>query len=183
MNASGTTNTKIILKSGDIKGSVYGGGNNNGAGSSSIVSTINITMDGDCKVSDSIYGGSNAKGTIYGNVTVNLVNGTVTKSVYGGGEGGRVTSGTGQTNGTAVTRNVIVNVGDATNTTSDTSLKIGENVYGGSAFGTVNGDYNSNSTSNYTTTVNVNKGTVTGSVFGGAKGGTVVLHKKMMLFI
>ncbi|MBQ6539094.1 MAG: hypothetical protein IJL76_02325 [Bacilli bacterium] len=172
LNASGTTNTKIILKSGDVKGSVYGGGNNNGAGDSSVVSNINITMDGDCTVSDSIYGGSNAKGTIYGNVNINLVNGTVTKSVYGGGEGGRVTSGTGRTNGTAVTRNVTVNVGDATNTTSATSLKIGENVYGGSAFGTVNGNYNSNSTSNYTTTVNVNKGTVTGSVFGGAKGGT-----------
>ncbi len=164
LEASGTTNTKILLNSGTIQGSVYGGGNNNGAGSSSVVSTVNITMDGNCTVKDSIYGGSKTDGTIYGNTNLNIINGTVTKSVYGGGEGGRYTGH----NGTAVTRNVSVNIGSA----DTTALNIGENVYGGSAFGTVNGNYNSTSTSNYTTTVTVNNGVVTGNVFGGAKGGT-----------
>ena len=167
IESSGTTTTKIFLNGGTIEGSVYGGGNNNGSGSSSVTSTITISMDGNATVDESIYGGSRTAGTIYGNTVLNLVNGTVTKSVYGGGEGGRRNS---SNPGTYVTRNVTVNVGDATNTTA---LTIGQNVYGGSAFGTVNGSSSTNSTTNYTTTVNVNKGTVTGSVFGGAKGGTV----------
>ena len=47
---------------------------------------------------------------------------------------------------------------------------INGNVYGGSAYGTVNGSSSGTSISNYDTVVTVNEGTIISSVFGGGKG-------------
>ena len=167
-SSNSTTNVKI--NNGNIKGSVYGGGNNNGAGRSATTATINIEMNGGT-VDKSIYGGSCAKGIVYGNVNVNIDGGTVKTDVYGGGEGGYSQVGNVTNQGTYVSQNVNVTIG---NNNKSTSPRIEGNVYGGSAFGSVNGTTNNGSaTATYKTNVVVNKGTIVNNVFGGGKGGTV----------
>ena len=167
-SSNSTTNVKI--NNGNIKGSVYGGGNNNGAGRSATTATVNIEMNGGT-VDKSIYGGSCAKGIVYGNVNVNIDGGTVKTDVYGGGEGGYSQVGNVTNQGTYVSQNVNVTIG---NNSKATTPRIEGNVYGGSAFGSVNGTANNGSaTATYKTNVVVNKGTIVNNVFGGGKGGTV----------
>lgn len=152
--ASGQNSTININILGDsvINGSVYGGGNNNGAGSTNYTDNITINQNGGT-VNTAIYGGSNISGTIYGNVTINVVDGTANE-VYGGGEGVN----------TFVRDNVDVVVGS-----SSTNPNI-VNVYGGSAYGTVNATAANAAANNNHTNVTINSGTITGNVFGGAKG-------------
>lgn len=167
--SSGTTNAKLKIKAGTISGSVYGGGNNNGAGTTNVTASIDLEMSGGT-VSGSVYGGSCVKGTIYGSTTVKVTGGTISEDVYGGGEGGYRRVGNTTYDGTYVARNVTVTIGD--NDVS-TTPSISGNVYGGSAYGSVNGTTNNGSaTATYRTTVTVNKGTIVGDVFGGGKGGT-----------
>ena len=164
---SGTTNTKLIIQKGTIKGSVYGGGNNNGSGTTDVTATINLEMNGGT-VEGSVYGGSCTKGTIYGSTTVHVDGGTVKKDVYGGGEGGYQNN---NNPGTFVARDVNVVIGD---TSKSTTPRVEGSVYGGSAFGSVNGTSNTGSaTATYKTNVTVNKGTIVKDVYGGGKGGTV----------
>lgn len=160
---SGTTTTNIWMHGGTVKGSIYGGGNNNGSGSSDIGSTVNIEMTGGI-VNGAVYGGSNEKGTIYGDVNVSIVNGSV-GSVFGGGKGGYIENDNDHP-GTYVTKNVDVTIGS---TSVDPGPTITGEVFGGSAYGTVNGATNSTTVSNYSTNVTVNNGTIN-SVFGGGKG-------------
>jgi hypothetical protein len=155
-SSSTTTYTKINMLGGTVNGSIYGGGNNNGSGTTAITSTINITMNAGT-VKGSIFGGSRTTGTIYGSTNVKINGGNVATDVYGGGEG----------NNTYVSRDSSVVIGDTANTLIPT---IDNSVYGGSAFGTVNGTTHTTTLSTYTTKVTVNKGVITNSVFGGGKG-------------
>ena len=160
--------THIHLLGGDITGSVYGAGNNNGSGngntSGSRVANTKITIDMDGgNVHESIYGGSNEEGIVYGDVLININNGTITGNVYGGGKGGFESN---NSPGTYVSRNVDVNIGND----NTTFLLISGNVYGGSAFGTVNGIAQNEYPNDNYVRVTVNKGTVSGSVFGGGEG-------------
>lgn len=150
-----STNLKVIILDGQIDGNVYAGGNNNGAGSTSILANASVDVYGGT-IGGAVYGGSNVRGTIYGDSTVNIYGGTI-GSVYGGGQG----------NTTYVERNVNVKIGD---TSIDTTPLINDSVYGGSALGTVNNTTGSTAARTYTTNVTVNKGTITGSVFGGGEG-------------
>lgn len=161
INATSST-TSIKLLNGTVYGSIYGGGNNNGSGATNVKSNISITMD-DGLVMGSVYGGSRTKGIVYGSVNVSILGGVINNDVYGGGEGGYSTS----TNyGTYITDNVSVLIGK-----DGKALNIKGNVYGGSAFGSVNG---TTSTTQYdsslSTSVTVNNGIIVGSVFGGGKG-------------
>lgn len=156
------TSTNINILDGTIKGSVYGGGNNNGSGSSSIEADVNLLMSGG-KVLGSIYGGSNQLGTIYGDVEVTILNGEVEGSVYGGGKGGYANN---NSTGTFVSKNVNVVIG---NRNLDAVPTISGNVYGGSAYGVVNGLSINAGASSYNTTVTMNKGNVT-SIYGGGQG-------------
>lgn len=155
IDATSSTSTSIKVLGGEISGSLYGGGNNNGSGSSSVEATINISIY-DGKIGN-VYGGSKAKGTVYGSANVRVLGGNIVNDVYGGGEG----------NNTFVTKNVDVVIGD--NSISN-ELLINGNVYGGSAYGTVNGSEVGTIVSNFDTNVTVNRGTITQSVFGGGKG-------------
>lgn len=155
IDATSSTSTSIKVLGGKISGSLYGGGNNNGSGSSSVEATINISIY-DGKIGN-VYGGSKTKGTVYGSANVNVLGGNIVNDVYGGGEG----------NNTFVTKNVDVVIGD--NSISN-ELLINGNVYGGSAYGIVNGSEVGTSVSNFDTNVTVNRGTITQSVFGGGKG-------------
>ncbi len=156
------TYTKIIINDGFIEGSVYGGGNKNGSGSTNKTSKIDIIMKKG-NVVGSIYGGSNAKGTIYGSVGIKIDGGEITNSVYGGGRGGYENS---QNPGTYVRDNVKVTIGD-----KDINITpiINGSVYGGSAYGTINGTTNSTNVSSSRVDVIVNKGII-GNVFGGGQG-------------
>lgn len=153
-STSSSSYTKITMNGGTVKGNIYGGGNQNGSGSSSKSSTITITMNGGT-VEGNIYGGSNVSGTVYGDVTVNIYAGNVNGNVYGGGKG----------NNTFVKEEVNVKVGS----TDTTTPVITGNVYGGSAYGTVNGTSSTNA-SGSDTFVTVDNGIITGSVFGGGEG-------------
>lgn len=155
IDATSSTSTSIKVLGGEISGSLYGGGNNNGSGSSSVEATINISIY-DGKIGN-VYGGSKTKGTVYGSANVSVLGGNIVNDVYGGGEG----------NNTFVTKNVDVVIGD--NNVSN-ELLINGNVYGGSAYGTVNGSEVGTIVSNFGTNVTVNRGTITQSVFGGGKG-------------
>ncbi len=151
-NSSSNGSVSINVLGGTI-GSVFGSGNNSGSGKEWQVSIpTNITMTGG-KVTGGIYGGSNQKGTLYGDVTLDILNGDV-NNVFGGGLG----------SDTYVSQNVTVNLGDSTN-----SLNLTGSAYGGSAYGTVNDKSKSTSVSSYKTQVNVNGGSVN-NVFGGGKG-------------
>ena len=161
-SSSSTAYSTIIIKNGFIEGSVYGGGNKNGSGNNSKSSTVNITMN-DGNVVGSIYGGSNEEGIIYGDVNINILGGEITTSIYGGGRGGTTSS----TGGTFVKGEINIQVGDES--TNKTPI-INNGVYGGSAFGTVNGE-TINATTTDKTKVTVNKGIIT-NVFGGGEGNT-----------
>lgn len=159
---SQTTFTDIDILNGMVLGSIYGGGNTNGSGTSDITSSITIDMYGGTV--GNIYGGSRAKGTVYGNTKVKVYGGTVLNDVYGGGEGGYTST---NNPGTFVRDDVNVVIGD---NDYDTDILIGGNVYGGSAYGTVNADSNTATTAGGNTSVTINKGLIPNSVFGGGKG-------------
>ncbi len=168
------TNTKIKVLGGEIKGSVYGGGNNNGAGTSGYSCDIYIDMSGGSV--GNIYGGSRTKGIVYGSSSVNVFGGTVLDSIYGGGEGGYSST----TNyGTFVSKNVSVTIGrEIKGTTPELPLSINGNVYGGSAFGSINGSSdNGSANTSLSTNVNVYYGIIGGSVFGGGKGSSTYTPK------
>ena len=175
---SSTTNIKIL--DGTISGSVYGGGNNNGSGgeatytesngwwgsttyTTTVTSTINIQVLGG-NIQNSVYGGSRVRGTVYGDTTVDVIGGTIEEDVYGGGEGGYSRS---SAPGTYVRDNVYVTVGNA-----DGGPTINGSVYGGSAYGTVNGTGENENANSNVTQVTINNGIITTSVFGGGKGST-----------
>ena len=157
------TKTQIQIHGGTVDGSVYGGGNSNGSGSETINSTIEILVDGG-NINGSVYGGSNQKGTIYGDVSLKIFGGTIGYDVYGGGYGGYQNT---TDVGTYVTGNVLLNIGK----TSNGKATINGSVYGGSAFGTVNGDQETTSSSGKTNVV-VDDGIIANSVFGGGRGST-----------
>lgn len=157
-----TTKTNITILNGEVLGSVYGGGNQNGSGSETTESTIDIKMYGG-KVQN-IYGGSNKKGTLYGNANISIFGGTITKDIYGGGQGGYQST---TEPGTFVSGNISIIVG---NSTIKEEPVIEGSVYGGSAYGTVNGTSNTTVLSESKTEVVVNKGLIKNSVFGGGKG-------------
>ncbi len=157
-----TTSSTIVMYDGMVKGDIYGGGNNNGSGDNSTVATIDITMYKG-NVLGSIYGGSNAQGTIYGSTNVKVYGGEVKNNVFGGGRGGYESN---SSPGTFVVRNANVTIGDSNITTTPI---INGSVFGGSAYGTVNGSTRTTNLSNYNTSVTVNKGRIT-NVFGGGQG-------------
>ena len=158
-----STVSNISINGGLIKGSVYGGGNNNGSGSSTTQSTVNISMK-DGMINGSIYGGANQLGTIYGSTNLHITGGLIKTSIYGGGQGGK----TGSALGTFVSESVNVIIGN-----DETGPTINNNIYGGSAFGSVNGTTQTNNVSNYNTQVVVNNGNILGSVFGGGEGNNI----------
>jgi hypothetical protein len=160
-SSSNTTYTDIKILGGTVNGNVYGGGNRNGSGSSSKTSTITIDMTAGT-VKGSIFGGSRTLGTVYGSTNININGGVVATDIYGGGEGGYANS---SNPGTFVSENTNINIGNNTS-----SPDISGDVYGGSAYGTVNAISKNDSSNNNQVNVTLNNGTVTGSIYGGAKG-------------
>ena len=148
--------TSRVIVNGGTVGNVYGGGNGNYYYDGNSVYDIN---------DHSILIDAVETGTISAPVCsvsqVDILGGQVGAS---GENGGRNIFGGGLGAGTQTTDNVAVNIGPATATSWEGLPFIYGNVYGGSAFGSVN------SSSSNTTTVNFLNGTLHGNVFGGGLG-------------
>ncbi len=149
----GAISTNIDIHDGNIEGNIYGGSNKNGFAKEPFKdsSSININMYGGTV--NSIFGGSNDIGNIYGTVNINLVGGIVKSNVFGGGYGENT--------------QVIGNVNVQTNTSNNSNLNV-NNIYGGSSNGQVNVK-----DGNYDTNVTINGGTIIGSVYGAGEGSVV----------
>ncbi len=148
-------------------GGVYGGARQNDG------KDVNIYMTGgqidgvtySSNHGGGLFGGSNASGTLSGNVNMVVTGGQVGTStnpanIHGGGYGASTT----------VSQNVDVTLGlrDDDDITSGTAVVYGD-VYGGSALGEVNG---TTAADTYHTYVTLNAGTINGSLYGGALGAT-----------
>lgn len=136
-----------------ITGGVFGGACQNKGGTVNIYTTGGIVEGG-------IHGGSNANGTVSGNVTMHINGGQVgtlsdNANIHGGGYG----------SATRVTQNVEVTLGKSGQTAP--GVTVYGDVYGGSALGYVNGTA---ATNTYHTYVTLNKGIINGSLYGGALG-------------
>ena len=170
-------NTPITLNiTGGNISRVFGGNNTSGSINGDI--QVNVDWSGTCGVNalGNVYGAGN-QAAYSGNTEVNILNGTVTGSVYGGGLGATaVVTGTTKVNidGSAdghsvmVTQNVLGG-GDAAAVTGSTDVNIINGAISGSVFGggnaagvSVNG------------VVDITGGTIASGVYGGSNAsGTV----------
>ena len=169
---------------GNVVGGVFGGGDES-------KTTETTTVDIQAGSVSRVFGGGN-KAAIDGNTTVQINGGSIVKDVYGGGKegdvGGNATltvkggvigtaaekgsvHGGGYGEQTHVSGNVDVNIGTKTATGNqqnpyqyDGTAEIYGDVYGGSAFGTVNSGLTD------TTNVNLFKGVIHGDAYGGGLG-------------
>ena len=147
----------ISISGGRVRHKIIGGGN-----SASVTGNPTITITGGnlCYEDDDrgVYGGCNASGDVNGNTNVTVTGGNIGTSsmraqVFGGGYG----------DGTHVTGNVHVTVGDLA-ADQGTNPRLFADVYGGSAMGSVNA-----SASN-STVVDILNGEITGDIYGGGLG-------------
>ena len=198
---SEVTNTETIVNvfKGTINHDVYGGGLGQVNGVDGATSDVTAKVFGNTIVTigaagetanpiveGSVYGGSNVNGVSKKDVTVQVIRGTIGKSVTTQGENPTTTITGGNVHGggygelTLVQGDVIVNIGDVTlgeTPTYSGFANILQDVYGGSAKGNVNAEkYEENSTiklrrhGTATTLVNLYGGTINGNLYGGGLG-------------
>ena len=154
VSASARGDVSVTINKGTIATDVYGGGQGDASHDSIVNADVTIEMNGGT-VQGAIYGGSNVAGYIYGDTTVNIKAGSC-YDVYGGGKG----------SSTFVRDNVEVTIG-----TQSAGPTVNGNIYGGSAYGTVNATAtNATYDSTKHTYVTIENGNILGSAFGGAKG-------------
>ena len=173
-------NSDITLNiAGGKIGRVFGGNNTSGAISGNIV--VNVNWSGSCSVNSlgSVFGGGNQ--APYGDAEhnkgnypqVNILNGTVTNNVFGGGLGAtaivygnpQVTIGDNTQAHCAIVNGDVYGGGDAAAVTGNTQVTYNDNnasslvanLFGGGNAAGVNG----------TTTVNMTSGKVTTGIYGG----------------
>ena len=190
--SSNNSNITVNINSG-IVGNVFGGNNTDG----DIYGTITVNIE---KTSESntcgwyvgnVFGGGN-QAAYTGSPEVNILNGTVSLNVYGGGKGDPSNHTKGQ-----VTGNPVVTIGDANNLNDNNVVaSILGDVYGGGDAGnvvgtpvvniinkcntTISGDvYGGGNAADVTgTDVNIDGGTITGMVFGGGHGDLTTVPQK-----
>lgn len=192
--------SNVIIKGGMIKGSIYGGSNSSGTVGTNGDNKAMVNVSGGT-VKGSVFGGGLGPNTQMGNGTVVIVSGEETLiegNVYGGGEEGTVNGGTDVTLNGATVNDVygaglgvpvetyaLANMNSA-NVVGNTKVTVisgkAYNVFGGSAYGSVNYSNANNyaSNANYTSTVTIMGGTIqqdpadkenTGNVYGGGSMG------------
>lgn len=171
------SNIHLIIQNGIVE-NVFGGNNTSGT----IYGTIQVDIDsvGDCSPNwyvGNVYGGGNLA-AYTGSPNVNILRGTVSQNVFGGGKGSTavvtgtpsVTVGDLAVGHEAYKATVLGDVyggGDAANVATGTPMvlvqkcnsKVGNDVYGGG-----------NAADVPATNVTVTGGTISGSVFGGGHG-------------
>ena len=182
-----TGSVDLLIKGGRIN-NVFGGNNTGHSISGSIAVTVDWSQ-GSCTNNylGNVFGGGNL--ATFGTTespkapTVNILNGTVSGNVYGGGKGDANNHTKGQ-----VTGNPVVTIGDSTKLTDDAVVaKVLGDVYGGGDAGDVVGTpqvnvinkcnteignvYGGGNAADVNgTDVNIDGGTITGMVFGGGHG-------------
>ena len=147
--------TKVDFLNGTLNGTLYGGGMGqigNNPVAAEVTGNVQVAV-GNGSISGGVYGGCNLKGSVKGDITVDVNGASIgaegaPASVFGGGYG----------NNTTTEGNVIVNL-------NGTSATVWGDIYGGSAEGNVNKVNNNN-----TTTVNILNGTVKRDIYGGGLG-------------
>ena len=148
------TEVTIDILGGKVENEVYGGSNQN-----NINGTVKINMEGGT-ITNAMYGGSNSKGTVTGNVNIDISGGTIgtegtsADRVFGGGQG-QPTVVSGKTN---------INISDKSE-----NVKIYGDIYGGSALGKVTGD---STVTVKDITSDESAITLSGNIYGGGKGTT-----------
>ena len=185
-NQANVTNDITLNITGGQINNVFGGNNTSGSISGGI--TVNINKDTSCNTFsvNNVYGGGNlAQYTIPNNkaLAVNILNGTVSQNVYGGGKGDPGDHTKGQ-----VTGNPVVTIGDETRLNNNNIVAaVTGDVYGGGDAGNVVGTPQVNVINKCNTTignvygggnaadvtgtdVNIDGGNITGMVFGGGHG-------------
>ncbi len=164
--------TKLHILGGTVKGSVFGGSNQN----KGPVVTINMTNG---TIQGNLYGGSNSSGEISGLATINVSGGTVT-NVFGGGYGEDtdMAAGTKVTVSGGTINNNVYGGGEEGTVTGNTNVTFSggtvKNVFGagkGKAAQGTTPAVHANIDGN--TAVTVSGGTVSESVYGGGENGTV----------
>jgi len=155
--------TYLEMADGTVNNKVFGGGNEAGTTTEVITadagdgsSTIVITGG---TIGAGVYGGCNTRGGIAGDVTMTLTGGTIgtadaQANVHGGGYG----------QPTTVAGDVLVRFGEDTDGSHNTNLYLYGDLYGGSAYGSVN------TNSSDATTIHIDNGTINGNVYGGGLG-------------
>ena len=158
------TDTKLTIdENTSVNGSVYGGSENG-----FVQRNSDVEIKGSCTIASDVYGGGKGlatfseAGQVSGDVTLTVTSGTMSGSVYGGGEMG------------IVKKSVTVNINGGS---------ISNNVYGGGALADTNTDNWDTSANNgaggwaegktsasNTTTVNLKGGTISHDAYGGALG-------------
>jgi len=178
----------LTMNSG-IVGNLFGGNNTSGTISGGIEVKVEKNNSATCASNwylGNVFGGGNlAQYTIPSgkSLAVNILNGTVSGNVYGGGKGDANDHTKGQ-----VTGNPVVTIGDDTKLTDNTVVaKVLGDVYGGGDAGDVVGTpqvnvinkcnteianvYGGGNAADVNgTDVNINGGIITGMVFGGGHG-------------
>ncbi len=157
--------TEVIVDTSTVSQSVYGGGNQGTVGSTTKVEIADST------ISNSVFGGGN-KGNVNGAADVSVDNSTITNDIFGGGQAANVTGTTVEVlNGT--TARYVYGGGDQGQvTTSGTNVTvadstISQNIYGGGN-GAPTGTGPGSVTGNITLLVEDTE--VSGSVFGAGRG-------------
>ena len=175
------SNITLNITGGQIN-NVFGGNNTSGDIYGTI--TVNVNKATTCNTFSvgNVFGAGN-QAQYTGNPAVNILNGTVSGNVYGGGKGDASDHTKGR-----VTGNPVVTIGDATNLNNNNIVAtVTGDVYGGgdagnvvgtpvvniinkcnTSIGNVYGGGNAADVSG--TDVNIDGGTVTGMVFGGGHG-------------
>lgn len=177
-------NTPITLNiTGGNISRVFGGNNTSGSINGDIL--VNVDWTGTCGVNalGNVYGAGN-QAAYSGNTEVNILNGTVTGSVYGGGLGATaVVTGTTTVNidgsaeghSVAVTQNVLGG-GDAAAVTGSTDVNIINGAISGSVFGGGNAAGVSENG-----VVDVTGGTIASGVYGGSNANGTVGNTQVTL--
>lgn len=152
--------THVTIDDGAVRGSVFGGGNEAGVvAENGTTGNSTIVMNGG-SVGTGVFGGCNALGAIDHNVQITFNGGVVGSElapadIHGGGYGASTTVG----------GDVNITFGSlASGDVANEYPKLFGDLYGGSAFGSVN------SSELNTTTVTILNGTVNGNVYGGGLG-------------
>lgn len=165
---SGKT-TEVNLYGGTIAGNVYGGGLGDATYAADVYGAVTVNVKGGS--ANNVFGCNNVNGTPKSTVAVNINDGQVYQSVYGGG------------NQAIMDGSPVVNVtGGKIGTDND-----GNTVYGGAVYGNVyGGGLGSNGTGNQTdlnkvkaglvkgnTRINISGGTILHNIYGGGAYGSV----------
>ena len=169
----------LNLHGGTITGNAFGGSNTLGDISGTITVNVDDDANGDCALDvANVYGGGNVAHCV-GTSDVNVISGTVSNNVFGGGKNANVGGGDVEMTGGTVLGSVYgggengnVN-GSTVVTITDGTLGSAEQLEASTLSNVFGGGLGSSTQVSGNVEVNVNGGTIYGDVYGGSALGTI----------